>query len=257
MNSPIESMLRDGALDFSGGQNAALSPSLIQPNQVGQAINCSFRGGVLKQRPGFVYRGLSFPSYDSGSCQSGFEGGRFQRAQFFDGAGTPVLLSAHGGRIFRIDPSNYHVTEITPSKGGQPDTNSTRSELAWSVQAENYCIFQDNRGLPIIYNGSTARRANPSKLEVPTGNVMAYANGRLVVSLPDRRTFRVGDLVFGPSGSPDLQYPGFDAAFHGEQRTSTKAGILPREYSARQPRPARSPRCRRWPSPTLPWAKGL
>lgn len=127
---------------------------------------------------------------------------KFQGAGFYDGNGIPALISSHGGRIWRIDLRTWKVSEITPASG----RNSALKDIIWTVQAENYFIVQDNESLPIIYDGTTARRSVPASKEVPVGNVMAYAHGRLIVSLPDRTTYRVGDLVFGSSGTAALDY---------------------------------------------------
>ena len=100
------------------------------------------------------------------------------------------------------------MSEITPvlSDGVTKDINNPTLFLNWSEQAENYWILQDNQGLPIIFNGSIAVRSNQKKLQVPVGNVMCYAQGRLSVALPNRTSFRVGDLVFGTSGTQVNSY---------------------------------------------------
>lgn len=86
------------------------------------------------------------------------------------------------------------------------DKNNPDIPLNWSVRAENYWILQDNSSYPVIFDGSGSRRANQVQKEVPIGNVMAYAAGRIVVALPDRQSYRAGDIVFGSSGSPANGY---------------------------------------------------
>jgi hypothetical protein len=111
--------------------------------------------------------------------------------------------------MFMLDLTTFTVTEITPFKtdgSGNLDVNSPILPINWGIQAENYFVLQDNQSLPIIFNGSLARRSNQSLSEVPVGNVMCYCQGRLTVALPDRQSFRIGDLVFGSSGTPALQY---------------------------------------------------
>lgn len=81
------------------------------------------------------------------------------------------------------------------------DENPESDKMGWSVQAENYWIYQNNKSLPLIFDGATARRSDLTKKEVPVGNVIEYGMGRLTVALPDRISFRMGDLVFGPSGT--------------------------------------------------------
>lgn len=86
------------------------------------------------------------------------------------------------------------------------DENPASDRQGWSVQAENYWIYQNNRSLPVIFNGASMRRADIRKKEVPVGNVMEYGMGRLAVALPDRTSFRMGDLVGGPSGTLTLNF---------------------------------------------------
>ena len=102
---------------------------------------------------------------------------------------------------------SFECQEITPKKAdGSRDINSPVQPLNWAETAEKYFIIQDNQSLPIIFNGSIAVRANQAKKQLPVGNVMCYSNGRLAVALPDRFSFRIGDLVFGQSGTAANQY---------------------------------------------------
>lgn len=199
MASVVDQMLRDGNLEFSGGQDADGPLSMLDRNQVGFATNTTFRHGKASPRPGFVRRSLIF---GDDSKASAFKTLMFQHAAFFDGTEQPMLLNSHGGRLWKTDLRTWQVSEVTPGGG----RNSNKQRVGWSVQAENYWIFQDNQSYPIIFDGSGSRRSNPANKEVPVGNVMCYAHGRLSVALPDRQSFRVGDLVFGSSGTAALGY---------------------------------------------------
>ena len=86
------------------------------------------------------------------------------------------------------------------------DPNSSTKDLGWSAQAGDYFVYQDNQSLPIIFDGASSRRSVPSQREVPVGNVMAYAHGRLIVARPDRVSYRIGDLIFGSSGTASKGY---------------------------------------------------
>jgi hypothetical protein len=86
------------------------------------------------------------------------------------------------------------------------DGNDPNVQLNWSLQAEKWWLLQDNQSLPVIFDGSKTFRSNPAKNQVPVGNVMCYAQGRLSVALPDRRSYRAGDGVFGPSGAAVENY---------------------------------------------------
>jgi hypothetical protein len=83
------------------------------------------------------------------------------------------------------------------------DANAPNITLNWCRQAENYWLLQDNSSFPVIFDGSKTLRANQATKQVPIGNVMCYGFGRLLVALPGRTTYRVGDLVFGNSGTEE------------------------------------------------------
>jgi hypothetical protein len=102
-----------------------------------------------------------------------------------------------------LNLNDFSVQEITPKKmdGVTLDINDPSADLGWSEQVENYWVYQDNQAFPIIFDGSRSVRSDPQKSQIPSGNVMCYAQGRLAVALPDRTTFRIGDIVFGESGT--------------------------------------------------------
>jgi len=135
--------------------------------------------------------------FNSVAVARNFQTGLFQRASFYNGAFSSSLLSSQGGRQFAIQIDKWSVSEITPATG----RNSGRLQMGWWCQAEQYAIYQDNQSAAIIFDGSTSRRANPAASEVPVGNVMCYAMGRLLVALPDRQSYRAGNLVFENSGT--------------------------------------------------------
>lgn len=67
-------------------------------------------------------------------------------------------------------------------------------------QAENYAIVLGGHEHTMIWDGRQMRESGPD--EVPSGFLGAYGWGRIWITLPDRRTFVAGDIVFGPSGTP-------------------------------------------------------
>ena len=181
--------LKDGVLSFMGGADSSVPASSLSRIQVSSAVNTSFRRGTAKPRPAFIKRPLTF---DTG-LDSAFKKALFQDGGFYDGNGYPALISSHGGRIFKIDPKRYVVTEISPPG----DANSSLLPKAWHRQVQKYWIITNNQSYPIIFDGSASRRADPTKNEIPVGNVIAESMGRIIIGLPDRITFRVGNLIFG------------------------------------------------------------
>lgn len=276
--------LKDGSLSFEGGADAGRQPHQIDRNQCEKLINTTVRGGNATPRPGWKKRPLTFSSQ---TVQDGFEQGFFHTGSPYTGNGNPALISSQNGRVFKLDVTNFTVTEITPTAsftvnttadfvipavsgtvavainssarittqfdsitiGGyvfkldsvdsgaqitvtnmEPgnvgitvfspatvsftgfDINDPTQLLNWSIQADQFWILQNNRALPIIYDGAKAVRSNPAKKQVPTGNVMCYAAARLSVALTDRTSYRVGDILFGASGT--ALYNGRDAILY-------------------------------------------
>lgn len=188
---------KGGSLSFAGGANAAFPASSIAADQYAKGVNCQCRGGRLKPRPAYFRKRLSFATVNGTQPDlAGFKGGKFQHASFYVDSQHPALISSHSGVLYKIDLHTFQVTNITPG-AGNADINFPDHDMGWSAQCEHFWIYQDNLDKAIIYNGASSRRADASQYEVPTGNVMCYAQGRLAVALPDRHTFRIGDLLFG------------------------------------------------------------
>jgi hypothetical protein len=112
------------------------------------------------------------------------------------------------------------------------DTNDPLVPMNWSRQAERWWILQDNQSLPVIYDGSMAVRSDPSKNQVPVGNVMCYAQGRLSVALTDRLSYMVGDAVGDPSGTPGNNYLDSILFFTDTQYLNEGGNLVARIYGA-------------------------
>lgn len=79
-------------------------------------------------------------------------------------------------------------------------TNPASYDFIYMFQAENYAIILGGQHKTVIFDGSSARQAGWN--EVPPGILGAYGWGRIWIARADRRTFLAGDIVFGPSGTP-------------------------------------------------------
>lgn len=209
--------LYDGYSSAVSGQDAGKNPALIGQDQFAQLENCACRGGWLKTRPGFrkltlTYTNAGF-SYDVAGFSPGTgteigqlssqwfaTNGMFQCASYYTPPGSEACIMAGiGGRLFRCVPRPNNTMEISeipiPDKRNRKDI-----PLVYMVQADRFHITQDGESTPIIYDGTSARRANPD--EVPTGNQMAYGMGRLVVVRQSSREIIFGDL-YGSHPGPD------------------------------------------------------
>jgi N-acetylneuraminic acid mutarotase len=100
-------------------------------------------------------------------------------------------------------------TGILDSSGNQiyhVDTNPPNADMVFLYQGENYVFgLCENQGT-LIYDGSTARRADQSQQELQSSYVGVYAWGRNWLAQVNGHRFVAGDLVGDPSGTPSLAY---------------------------------------------------
>lgn len=213
-------MRADGFKELSGGIDSGKHPSIqsaINPNglkhsQLAYAVNATMRGGAVTTRPAWVQRPLTFAD---GALETAWMAGRFQHADDYEpDSDLPFLLAVVNGVLHKIDVSNYAVTDV----GIAGDPNSPVIAHNWSAQAENYWVLQDNQAQPLIFDGTTSRRAVAG--EVRTGQMMEYYMGRLWVARS--RQFRAGDIVGGPSGTLANQFR--DAVIKDTENTYLTTG---------------------------------
>lgn len=189
----------DGHIACEGGMDSGRAPNLLAANQLAFMVNCTVRGGWPKPRPGLRKLTLNFG--DQEGLETNFKTGNFQTLGAYQGDdGNLHLISMHGGRVFRatVGKDSLAIQDISITG----DLNPSNRPLAWTRQAENYFLIQDGQSKPFIYNGSASRRAGFN--EVPVGREMAYIMNRLFVA--NGRSYVIGDIEFGPSGTPALGY---------------------------------------------------
>lgn len=132
--------------------------------------------------------------------------------------GEDCIMAMIGGRLFKIIPevTTARVDEILIHENEVPNTITTRHHprhmrngsdlpIAYMCQADKWMVAQDGKCGAIIYDNAKARRAklntDRDHTEVPTGTIMAYGMGRLVV-IVDGRDVAFGDL-YGSHPKPD------------------------------------------------------
>lgn len=221
----------DGFSSLAMGVDCGRNPNLIDETQCARADNIVFRGGVPTTRPAFSECSINFSNegvhYDSRGFfvgASGPEGlvdfyqGSFQGAVYYSpGGGKPECIMAMiAGRLFKMTPqlgikfgaiTNLDVQEIALDKrnwqGGFVIGGGAPAPPVYMVQADRFCVIQDGRSKPIIYDGVTARRAADD--EVPVGTIMAYGMGRLIVVVNHFREIAFSDLY---GSNADANDPG-------------------------------------------------
>jgi hypothetical protein len=196
----------DGFATLADGVDSSTAPIDLPPTQAAWARNVTFRsGGYAMPRPGWRQVQLRFPDGNGGTdatLKSRFEDGLFQGATaYLKPGGDGQLVVAVGGRLFTIqlDGSTGTVQEHLAD-----DPVSSTRPRRWMTQAADFLVIQDGESRPAIYDGSQMRRSQFD--EVPVGEAMAYALGRLWVARPDGRSFIGSDLIYGPSGTGAYGY---------------------------------------------------
>lgn len=166
-----------------GGVSSAVTPELLPQSQFAWGYNIAIRGGKPHTRPPFVER----------PC-GGLPRGKIQCASYFGVQGGMIVVSI-AGSIYRIRiGQNIYSWESIPLTF----RNSGLLDMAWMQQTVETLVIQDGQSAPILYNGSTARRAGAT--EVPRGRMMAYGNGRLWVAI-NQNELVAGDIRQRAPGS--------------------------------------------------------
>jgi hypothetical protein len=158
------------------GVSTAFEPELIPDNQLVWMKNGVARGGKASTRP-FLKQRLILPT------------GRIQGVSYFS-IQKGMLIMQIAGHIYRIRIANksFSYEEI-------PLTflNSSNIPEVWMQETVGSFVIQDGQSYAIIYDGSTARRSDPTKSEVPMGRMMAFGNGRLWIAINDNELI-AGDI---------------------------------------------------------------
>ncbi len=151
-----------------GGASSAFEPELIPQNQLAWLRNGRIRGGKQHTRP-FMRERLVLPE------------GLVQGVGYFSVQGGMLVMQI-AGRVYRIrvgiNDASFSWEEIPLDW-----LNSPVLPDAWMQETVGSLVIQDGQSLPIIYDGSTARRSDLAESEVPIGRMMGYGNGRLWVAI--------------------------------------------------------------------------
>lgn len=167
---------------FPGGVSSAVSPDLLPPNQCAWGMNADFRGSKVMTRPN-IEQQLFLPNgLVQGAGFFNIQGGML--IVMIDGFPYRIRIGVQGGSGFSCDkiPGTFQ--------------NSPIIQQVWMAQTAENFLIQDGQSDCIIYNGSTARRADQTIPEVPRGTHMAYANGRLWVA-GEGNQLAAGDIYTG------------------------------------------------------------
>lgn len=204
-----DNFLTAGQVDFLGGQDASKIPSRIADNACAAAVNATFTKGVPAPRWGQKKRKITFP--DGGittsvgstiSYEQIFHGGRFQSAFQYQIGSENFAVIVISGIIFLVSIDTFNA-QVLSVPGGELNETSPRHN--WSEAGQFNVVF-DFPNFPVIFDGNTVRRADPTKAEVPISTLGAYNQNRLAIANATNE-FTLGD----PAGS--LAAPGAPITF--------------------------------------------
>lgn len=198
-----EQFVNDMQQDFRGGQDASKAPSRIAADSYSSGVNVSVANGVLSPRWGFTHRAVKpIPGIltNQGSnlkvpYEEIFHGGRFQALIPYRIGSNPYLIIVVSGVIYLLDILTLEATIMDVSL-----LNQNTERLNWSTAGKFTVIF-DYPNFPVILDGNTARRADPSKDEVPVSTLGAYNQNRLFIANSGNE-FTGGDPA-GSLAAPD------------------------------------------------------
>lgn len=205
--------LMDGSSDFSGGVNSLCvttvqserTPNGLPRNMTAWLVNATVRDGGITQRDGWQPRGTIAPG-----------NAIYQGASVYEpDSANPYIMALIGGNTYQVDPdflaAPINLTALFPGTAMPPT-----QPLANFCQAELFLVIQagDNLTLPLFWDGTKLRRSKgitdtavapgtPGVNEIPAATAMAYYQGRLWYA--QFRTVSAGDIVDGPSGTPEYQ----------------------------------------------------
>ena len=203
MASPT--LVQDRQLDFIGGQDASKVPDRVPENAYYAGVNITTKNGVLGPREGFDRKELIFPDGDivqsnlyKRSYIDVFRTGKFQAIAPYTVGPDYYNVVVIAGVIFTININTYEVAVIDIKDGSNFDETADR--INWSA-AGPYLVFFDFPNYPVIFDGSSARRANPEDDEVPISVLGAYNSNRLFIANAGA-DFTAGD-PYGSTLAPD------------------------------------------------------
>lgn len=175
----------ENAVDFSGGQDVSRGVSNVPDGKYYSGVNISSKSGKLRPRWGYSRVALTFKeggAYDETgrlrTYKEIFEGGKFQSAVSYYIDNNLFIVCVVSGHIFLINVQTNYVDVLPVVDGSRINGRLPRVNR---TVADEYVVFHDFPDYPILVNGISARRANPSDYEVPPSRLSVYNQNRLFI----------------------------------------------------------------------------
>lgn len=192
--------LTDESLDFLGGQDASKIPDRVPANAYYAGVNISTQKGALRPRWPFIKQSFTFTdqrftmsNFQTRPYRDIFISGKYQACIAYSIGREFYFLVIISGIIFLINKRTKFITVIPISDGSMIDESKDRVNCE---PAGKYVVIHDYPAFPVIVENFTARRADPTKFEVPISTLGAYNQNRLFIANAGN-DFTAGD----PAGS--------------------------------------------------------
>lgn len=207
-----ENIISDGNVTFIGGQDASRDPDQVPPEAFFAGVNVTTKKGVLGPRDGFGSidlvipdGGITLPTKQVRSYRDIFSSGRFQALIPYIIGVENFIIVVVSGVMYLINESTFEVQILELPDNDTLNESSPR--LNWS-EAGNYYVIFDFPNFPVIIEGTTARRADPDKDEVPVSVLGAYNQNRLFIGNAGN-DYTAGDPT-GSLATPDAPITFFE-----------------------------------------------
>jgi hypothetical protein len=222
MAGPTDPTKQQGSLDFSGGVNSVVVPTIqsaqnpngLKPNQLAWMVNAGVRDGGMTQRAGWKNKSASFNPQGIAPILLVTGLGLYQGSTFYEpDTGNPYQIYVIGGHVLQVDPDfSYPPIDLSAQFGLFLPSGNTQ---AYFVQAENYLVISAGDGitLPLFWNGTTLVQSNgitgvlvvgqpvPKRFQITTtaawkeGAVLSQST-QLFLTVPYQSVGNLGDNLF-------------------------------------------------------------
>ena len=182
-------LLKDGFVGLLRGVDSSRSPELLDEGYAAFSTNVAYRGGKPRTR-------LQFHQIDlTGDSLLAFEQQLLQGAGVYFRAteGDSDIILAIGGRIVRVQLDNFNgvVADLNAF------TRNIPTARTYICQGENYLIIQNGVNTPLIYDGTTLRRARSGadNSELLVSDITLVGTTATVTTTSPVHPYIVGDYI--------------------------------------------------------------
>lgn len=179
-------LVADYGVSFIGGQDASKAPDKIPQDSFQAGVNITTKNGVIGPRNALDQLQLNIVDQDfilstkqTRPVSDIFYSGKYQAWIPYSIGREFYQIVVISGIIYLVNQNTLAVSVITIEDGSR--LNESAMRLNWS-QAGKFVVIFDYPARPVIIEGSTARRSDPKKNEVPISRLGTYNQNRLFIA---------------------------------------------------------------------------